>query len=51
MKEEFKDKFFVDGWFYSPALRKAHKNGNISFIPNHLHLAGVKRLDFVKPNI
>lgn len=51
MKEEYKDRFFVDGWFYSPALRKAHKNGNISFIPNHLHLAGVKRLDFVKPNI
>lgn len=51
MKEEFKETFFVDGWFYSPALRKAHKNGNISFIPNHLHLAGVKRLDFIKPNI
>jgi acyl-CoA hydrolase len=51
MKEEYKERFFVDGWFYSPALRKAHKNGNISFIPNHLHLAGVKRLDFVKPNI
>ena len=51
MKEEYKASFFIDGWFYSPALRKAHKNGNISFIPNHLHLAGAKRLFHVKPNI
>lgn len=46
---EYKDSFKVDGWFYSPSLRKAHKNGNIAFIPNHLHLAGVKRLHHVKP--
>ncbi len=51
LKEEHKDKFNVDGWFYAPPLRRAHKNGNISFIPNHLHLAGIKRLDHVKPNI
>ena len=51
LKEEYKDKFNVDGWFYAPPLRRAHKNGNISFIPNHLHLAGIKRLDHVKPNI
>ena len=43
--------FHMDGWFYSGALRKAHKNGNISFIPNHLHLAGIKRLHHLKPNI
>lgn len=49
--EEYRDKFYVDGWFYMPALRKAHKNGNVSFIPNHLHLAGTKRLFHVKPNI
>ncbi|MDD3831336.1 MAG: acetyl-CoA hydrolase/transferase C-terminal domain-containing protein [Clostridia bacterium] len=41
----YKDSFQLDGWFYSPALRKAHANGNISFIPNHLHLAAIKRLD------
>lgn len=51
LKEEYKNSFNVDGWFYSPALRKAHKNGNISYIPNHLHLAGIKRLDHIKPNI
>lgn len=51
MKEEYRDVFNIDGWFYSPALRKAHKNGNVSFIPNHLHLAGIKRLAHRNPNI
>jgi len=51
IRPEYKDSFYVDGWFYSPTLRKAHPNGNISFIPNHLHLAGTKRLAYVKPNI
>lgn len=48
---KYKDTFKMDGWFYTGPLRKAHENGNISFIPNHLHLAGVKRLHHVKPNI
>lgn len=48
---KYSDKFFVDGWFYSGSLRKAHKNGNISYIPNHLHLAGEMRLDHVKTNV
>lgn len=47
--EEYKDKFFVNGWFYSPTLRKMHQNGNASFMPNHLHQAGTKRLDYRKP--
>ncbi len=51
MKKEYKNSFYVDGWFYSPALRKAHQNGNISFIPNHLHLAGTKRLAHVHTDI
>jgi acyl-CoA hydrolase len=51
LKAEYKKSFNIDGWFYSPPLRKAHLNGNVSFIPNHLHLAGVKRLAHVKPNI
>ncbi len=51
LKAEYSKAFNVDGWFYSTNLRKAHENGNISFIPNHLHLAGVKRLSHVKPNI
>lgn len=51
LKPEYRDSFNVDGWFYSPQLRKAHLNGNIAFIPNHLHFAGSKRLFHVKPNI
>lgn len=50
-KPEYRHSFYVDGWFYAPALRKAHTNGNMSFIPNHLHLAAIKRLYHVKPNI
>ena len=49
--EKYVDSFYVDGWFYSPELRKAHKNGNISFIPNHLHLSASKRLDYSGTNI
>jgi acyl-CoA hydrolase len=49
--ETYKDVFQVDSWFYSGALRKAHNNGNISFIPNHLHLAGLRRLSHQKPHI
>lgn len=51
LKPEYRKNFNVDGWFYSPTLRKAHLNGNISYIPNHLHLAGTKRLAHIKPNI
>lgn len=48
---EYKDIFSVEGWFYAPSLRKAHAQGNMSFIPNHLHLAASKRLFCVKPDI
>lgn len=51
LREEYAESFNIDGWFFSPPLRKAFKNGNISFIPNHLHLAGWKRLDHVTPDI
>ena len=50
-KPEYVDSFNVDGWLFAPQMRKAHANGNMAFIPNHLHLAAVKRLAFVKPNI
>ena len=50
-RPEFVDSFEVDGWFFSPQMRKSHANGNMAFIPNHLHLAATKRLQFVKPNI
>ena len=48
---DYKDSFFVDSWFYTRSLRRASKHGNISFIPNHLHLAGKRRLDYKRPNI
>ena len=48
---EYKHSFTTEGWFYTPVLRKAHKNGNISFIPNHLHLASKKRLCYREPDI
>lgn len=47
----YKDSFTTESWFYTPGLRKAHPNGNISFIPNHLHLAATKRLHYRKPDI
>jgi acyl-CoA hydrolase len=50
-KPEYRENFKMAGWFYTGPLRKAHKNGTVSFIPNHLHLAGTKRLHRVKPNI
>lgn len=48
---ELKKAFRMDGWFYTAAMRKAHHHGNISFIPNHLHLAATKRLAHKKPNV
>lgn len=48
---DYKYAFSMDGWFYTGDMRKAHKNGNISYIPNHLHLSATKRLDYVKPNV
>jgi acyl-CoA hydrolase len=49
--EKYRDSFFLDGWFYTPVLRRAHKHGNIAFIPNNLHFAGKKRLDYKKVNV
>ena len=48
---KYVDFFGRDGWVFSPPMRKAHANGNMAYIPNHLHLACTKRLQFVKPNI
>lgn len=48
---EYKESFTTEGWFYTPILRKAHKNGNVSFIPNHLHLASKKRIFYREPDI
>lgn len=48
---ELVDYFSVDCWFFGPSVRKAFKNGNISYIPNHLHLAGRRRFAHTKTNI
>lgn len=47
----YKESFRTESWFYTPALRKAQANGNVSFIPNHLHLCSYKRLCYRKPDI
>jgi acyl-CoA hydrolase len=52
MKPEMKGHFYHDAWFYAPAIRKAHREaGTCSYIPNHLHLAGLDRIASVKPNL
>lgn len=44
-------KFCNESWFYNPGMRNAHAHKTVSFVPNHLHLAGYKRLFYRKPNI
>lgn len=48
---DYGKKIYTDSWFYNADLRKAMKHGTISFIPNHLHLASIKRLSYQKPNL
>lgn len=48
---KYSESFRMGGWFYSPGIRKAHSNGNVTFIPNHLHLAATKRIAHRKPNV
>ncbi|MEG0296065.1 MAG: acetyl-CoA hydrolase/transferase C-terminal domain-containing protein [Clostridium sp.] len=45
------DSFSMDSFFYSGQLRKLQQNGNISYVPTHLHLSAVNRISKVKPNI
>jgi acyl-CoA hydrolase len=49
--KRYANRFSIDSWFLSRSLRKAQINGNISFIPNHLHLAGVRRLEHMTPDL
>ncbi len=49
--EKYSDKFKMNGWFYTTSMRKANSNGNISFIPNHLHLAEKKRSQCSTTNV
>lgn len=48
---EYHDSFINEGWFYTPAIRKAHSHKMATFIPNHLHLAASKRLAYRRPDI
>ena len=49
--DAYVNNFTINSWFFSGDLRKAFKNGNITFIPNHLHFAGVKRTQHAEPNL
>ncbi len=51
INDDYVDHFTVNSWFFSGDLRKAYKHGNITFIPNHLHFAGVRRTEHQAPNI
>ncbi|MBI1891224.1 MAG: acetyl-CoA hydrolase/transferase family protein [Burkholderiales bacterium] len=47
-----KGHFINHAWFYSPSIRKAAAElGTCTFVPNHLHLAGLDRLAYRKPNV
>jgi acyl-CoA hydrolase len=48
LAQEYSSSFNVNSMFYSAQLRAAHVNGNVSFIPNHLHLSGIKRVFYEK---
>ncbi len=50
-EQKYSDKFKMNGWFYTGGMRKAHQNGNISFIPNHLHLCEKKRSQAAATNV
>ncbi|MDR3306018.1 MAG: 4-hydroxybutyrate--acetyl-CoA CoA transferase [Clostridiales Family XIII bacterium] len=42
-EENVRASFWIDSWFSTPQLRSLAATGRVSFIPNHLHLAGIKR--------
>ncbi len=44
--------FVHDAWFFTPNARKAHEEGGTtSFVPNHLHRAGLDRLQYQEPTV
>ncbi len=51
MDQAYADKFSMNGWFYTGAMRKAQPHGNISYIPNHLHLSEKKRSQHIDTDI
>lgn len=51
MNEEYLQHFKMKTWFESATTRKMHKFGRISYIPNHLHFAGIHRAEALHSNI
>jgi acyl-CoA hydrolase len=43
--------FNQDGWFFTPVLRKSSAIGNVSYVPQHLSSAAIKRIYHIKPTI
>lgn len=43
-EDQYKDSFNIDSMFFSPVTRSAYKNGNISYVPNHLYLSASDRM-------
>lgn len=43
--------FNLESFFYSKSLRGLKNQGNISYIPTHLHLSAINRISKIKPNI
>ncbi|MBU4205654.1 MAG: hypothetical protein L6256_07830 [Propionicimonas sp.] len=43
--------FWIDSWFSTPQLRALSGTGRVSYIPNHLHLAGTRRNFHKRANI
>ncbi|MBS7527279.1 4-hydroxybutyrate--acetyl-CoA CoA transferase [Fusibacter paucivorans] len=48
---QYRESFLMEGWFYSGPMRKRHRDKTVTFIPNHLHFAAKKRIDYHKPNV
>ncbi|GGM42058.1 4-hydroxybutyrate CoA-transferase [Paraliobacillus quinghaiensis] len=50
-KPGYENSFLMEGWFYTATMRQAHKDRRVTYIPNHLHLAGTKRLAHRPTNV
>ncbi len=51
VEDKYVDHFTINSWFFSGDLRKAFKKGHVTYIPNHLHFAGVKRAQHQRPDV
>ena len=51
LEPEMKGTFLNETWFYGPSDRENHKHGNVTYIPNNLHEAGMKKIENDNLNI